>query len=239
MDLNLALISLLQLLNKQINKKSRAYLQISKDKILIGPKDANLVSITPNAIKLLGKQTVQEKIMRDDTKSTIDLEQIKEFIKILSGPIVRLNHVGISYSCENIQKEIDYYKQALKNSDFKLYEENSGGKTRRWLFVGDIRDWQAPLFEIVLIEKGANFVDKWNPHFQIDIDSTLSAEELNSALKKVFSAGFDWKLTIKDYGTVLGMKLLGCANGTKIYIGIGTNLRDTKYHRNNILKELK
>ena len=38
-----------------------------------------------------------------------------------------------------------------------------------------------------------------------------------------------WKLDIPNYGVVLEMGMLGSVRGTKIYLGVSTNLRNTKY----------
>ncbi len=49
---------------------------------------------------------------------------------------------------------------------------------------------------------------------------------------------FDFELNIPNHGVVLAMGQLGNINGTKIYLGIGTNLRGTEYHRKNFFNEI-
>jgi len=67
----------------------------------------------------------------------------------------------------------------------------------------------------------------------------LSQQELELILSKCFGKNFvSWKLNIPNYGVVLEMGCLGSVDGTKIYLGIGTNLRNTKFHREEILKKI-
>lgn len=120
-----------------------------------------------------------------------------------------------------------------------LYEEPSGDQNTRWIFIGDTLDWQAQLFEIVLTKERVNSENEWRPHFQIDVDTNLDEISLDKLLIKHFGTRFiKWKMTIPSYGTVLCMGMLGSVEGTKIYLGIGTSLRNTKYHRQQILKRI-
>ncbi|MBS3148843.1 hypothetical protein J4219_08240 [Candidatus Woesearchaeota archaeon] len=237
-QLNQIVISLLRLIKRLIKEESNAFLRVARGRAIVRGVDRDLAVIDADSIKILSGFDITEKIAASGNNCTIDNKKVARFLTSLSGRIIRLNHIGLSYSCASIRQEIMQYKKALETSNFKLYEEPSGSKNK-WLFIGDTKNWNAPLFEIVLTQRKNAEITKWTPHFQIDIDSTLSVEELNTALEKTFGAGFDWKLTIKNYGTVLGMKILGSTNGTKLCLGIGTNLRNTEYHRKRVLKELK
>jgi hypothetical protein len=120
-----------------------------------------------------------------------------------------------------------------------LFEEKSGSKISKWLFIGDTENWENPLFELVLNSKITPSLKAWIPHFQIDLDTNLSTEELETLVQKHFGYKFfSWKLNIPNYGVVLAMGMLEEINGMKVYLGLGTNLRNTKYHRENILKLL-
>lgn len=124
-------------------------------------------------------------------------------------------------------------------TDFKLLEEKSTVKNQRWFFLGNLNSWEYPLLEIVLTESKEELTNDWVPHFQIDIDTNHSFDKLSSLTTKYLSTDFiSWELDIPNYGIVLTMGSLGSINGTKIYLGLGTNLRDTKMHRNELLTEV-
>jgi len=144
-----------------------------------------------------------------------------------------------SYACPNINKELDYFKKFLIGTDFKLYEEKSDNPAQRWFFIGNLENWEHPLFELVMTEHKKSITTEWIPHFQIDIDSTQSINELKKLTDKYLKPDFfSWELNIPNCGVVLAMGQLGNISGTKIYLGIGTNRRDTEYHRKNILIEI-
>lgn len=190
---------------------------------------------------LLHKQDITDKLLAksDDFNKELKTEGLNKFIQTIGKSFLRLNHLGISYACNNFDSEILFYKNLLMNSNFSLYEEPSGDANSKWLFIGDISDWQSPLFEIVLTKNIKELENIWRPHFQIDIDTNLKQDNLESYLIDCFGKDFiQWKLDIPNNGVVLEMGMLGSVSGTKIYLGVGTNLRNTKYHREEILKKV-
>lgn len=97
-----------------------------------------------------------------------------------------------------------------------------------------------PLFEIVLEEDPDKKADSHRPHFQIDLDTDLTIEELEALTEKHFGKDFfSWKYHIPNYGVVMGMGKLGEVSGAKIFLGLGTKLRLTQFHREEILKEVQ
>jgi len=137
--------------------------------------------------------------------------------------------VGISYYCKDIQAEIEKYKQELKDTDLKLYQEQSGNKDEKWFFIGDTNNWETPLCEIVLNSATTNWYKDWLPAFQVDIDTSLTMNELEDLTDQHFGKGFwKWKLDIPDYGVVLLWQIFGEINGTKIL------LCGNKFERNRI-----
>lgn len=148
-----------------------------------------------------------------------------------------MNHVGISYFCKDLNDEIAYYKNLIKDSNLNLYEENSGMAEKKWIFIGDNANWEDTLFELILVESANETQNVWLPDFQIDIDTNLNAEEIKEiANKTIWNNFIDWELNIPDYGVVLCSGILGDIKGTKISIGIGTKLRDPKYQRESLVK---
>lgn len=98
---------------------------------------------------------------------------------------------------------------------------------------------ESPLFEIVLTKTHKSIDSKWNPQFQIDLDTNLTHKDVAKISNEVLGKNiFDWKLDIPNYGTVLLMGRLGNISGVNLYLGIGTNLRDTKLQRRELLKPI-
>lgn len=227
--------SLSKVENEQINK----YLKFGQ-KVQLFSGSSKLLELDKNTITLCG-QNITNKILA--TRNTLversKNDQWNNFLSELDSSLIRLNHLGISYCCSDFESEILYYKKILANQVFSLYEEQSGEINSKWLFLGDTSDWQAPLFEIVLTKSVQEPENIWRPHFQIDIDTKLDQQELASILSKYFGNDFiQWKLDIPNYGIVLNMGMLSSDNGTKVYLGIGNNLRDTKYHRRDALQPI-
>ncbi len=199
-----------------------------------------LFELDGKSIKLCGED-IDQKVSAQKDKHSFSLleEEWRNFLKELGSSYIRLNHVGISYACNNIEQEISYYKKLVFRHGSGLYEELSSIRHERWVFIGDTSDWQAPLFEIVLTEGRVNAENNWRPHFQIDIDTSLAEAQLDILLRKYFGPRFTkWKLAFPGYGTVLSIGLLGIVEGTKIYLGTGTSLRNTEFHRRQELKRI-
>jgi hypothetical protein len=235
MQINSTIIKLLQVLENFYQFKKN----IISEKEGIGIKD--LIKINSDRVLIAGRIDFEQKISNQGLtiKNQVDLSKFNKIIKNISSSIVRLNHVGISYFCRNIDKEVDQIKSQLSGSKWKIFEENSGDAKSRWFFVGDLLDWQDPLFEIVLTESKTEIYNDWTPHFQIDIDTNLSIEELIKIADKIYESNFfNWKLDIPKLGVVLAMGCLGDVSGTNFYLGIGTNLRKTEFHRKHLLKEI-
>lgn len=239
MKLNQAIIKYISMLTNGVNKADR-FLSISQKSAILQIGSNPLVKINEESILLLGKEDISQRIFpasQIDASLHTDFNQLKVFCSYIN--VMRLNHLGISYSCSDINKELNYLKKLSSGSDFKLYEEKSGMTNQRWFFFGNLKSWEYPLFEIVLTENKSHLRNEWIPHFQIDIDTAQSFEELESLTTKYLNADFfGWKLDIPNYGIVLAMGKLGNINGTKIYLGMGTKLRDTKFHRNKLLIEV-
>jgi len=233
-DIFIFLKDLVKLKNRQFSK----YLIINNSAKLYS-NNSLLLEINDNKILLCGHDLTDKLMPKDDKlNKTLDSRAFGNFLKNISGSLLRLNHLGINYWCDDIDAEIKFYKKIINGSSFDLYEEKSDDPNVRWLFIGNTGDWQSPLFEIVLTTKYIP-ENEWRPHFQIDIDTAFKQKKLEKLLTKFFGNDFiQWKLNIPNYGIVLEMGMLESINGSKIYLGIGTNKRDTKYHREKGLKKL-
>ena len=243
MELTKDIIKFLRIIKNVNNNKIDKYLEINKNSLKINLNEGILCEINSDSIILNEKINLLKKIRIKDYNENYEskINQFESFIKEISNSIIRLNHVGIAYFCKNINDEIESYQEILKNSKMKIYEEDSGDPKERWLFLGNLNDWESPLFEIVLLDPsliGGKFVNKLSPHFQIDIDTNLSFDELEALINKFLGSNFlDWHLDFSE-GGVLVMGTLNAINGTKIRLGLATKLRNTESHRKEILKEI-
>lgn len=239
MNQNQIIIKFISTLTNGVDKADR-FLSLNQKSAILQIDSNPLVKINEESILLLGNENINRRIFPASLKmasSNVDFSDLNNFCSNID--VVRLNHLGVSYSCRDIGEELGYYKKLSLESGFKLYEEKSGMTNQRWFFLGNLKSWEYPLFEIVLTESRSPLINEWIPHFQIDIDTNQSYEELENMTTKYLKADFfSWKLDIPNYGIVLAMGKLGNINGTKIYLGMGTKLRDTKFHRNKLLKEV-
>ncbi len=235
MQLNESIITLLHFLSQHEGEETK-YLKTNTKQATILSGGEQLVQINNNSILLFDKYNLQDKInTTQQMMGTVNLENIEHFFESISESIIRLNHVGISYACKNFDKEIKQYLKILKPGK-TMFKEESENSDNKWFFIGDKTNWQDPLFEIVLNNPENHFLKSWIPHFQIDIDTLLEAEQIENALKQTTGRGFDWKMDIQNIGVPLGMQILGSINGTKICLGLGTRKREFEYHRKNMLK---
>jgi len=200
---------------------------------------SSLVEINEHSISLLGNDFAagMVPVNGNDTEASPEIDRIRVFFRQIRDRIVRLNHLGISYSCASIADELNTFRKLLLGTNFKLYEEPANLPGQRWFFVGNLNNWEDPLFELVLTESEKGLHTEWIPHFQIDLDTTLTIQELETMTTEYLHEDFiDWQLYIPDYGVVLAMGRLANVCNRAIYLGLGTDLRNTKMHREKILR---
>lgn len=239
MEINTKLISLLQLLSSHLS--SDPSLIVDKDSVSLSNGSVGLLKITSNNIFLLTSNDVESLILDPHLvlpePFPVREEKFAAYLAEIAKSGLRLNHLGIKYFCNTPVEEINRLKALASGQGLTVFKEAGSGTGEQWLFIGDISDWKNPLFEVVLTSKKPYSPYEWTPHFQIDIDTNLSAEELNTIADKYLWPDFyNWHLDDSGVGgTVLCMGLLGVASGTKVCLGVGTKLRNTQYHREHLL----
>ncbi len=195
-----------------------------------------LVNVTLSDILIAG-ESFQDRVVTSSTSSEMTnlSQRLGTFLTGISGKLIRLNHVGVSYFADDIEQESTGIQRLAENSGIPLYEETSTDPKEKWYFLDNTDNWEEPLAEIVLNSRDED-LDFWKPHFQIDIDTTLTLEQIRELTDQYLGKDFiNWQLDIPDYGTVLTLGVLGEIGGTKIVLGIGTNIRGTEYHRRHVL----
>lgn len=229
----------LNILIKTNNKQINQCLVKSGEDFILKSQNKTLIKINENKILLYGNKNLSPKILIQNYigQNTSKLKAFSNFTDKLGENIIRLNHLGISYFCNDFKKEAEHYKNNLEKL-YSLFQEQAESNTQKWLFIGNTKNWQEPMFELVLNKPYGVKNNEWVPHFQIDIDTNLNPNNLTNILNKYFGERFvSWKLDIPNYGIVLFMGKIALINGTSIYLSIGTNLRNTKMHREQILKK--
>ena len=167
--------------------------------------------------------------------------QIQKFISVLSEKesFLRLNHIGFCYFVDSIEKEKQRLLKLANQNNLNLYKEESPDDFM-WLFIGRTTKWYDPLIEFVLVEKiNDKWKDYWLPHFQIDIDTNLVVDSIETTVADVFGEKVKpYRLiVVNNYVCVLRVRL-GIIGGININLDIGTEGRMPRYHREKLLKEL-
>lgn len=236
--LNRTILNVLKSVDTQLHARNdKSPLRITSNAITLQNGATALATISPSDILVAGDD-FQDKIVSSELADSNSLlgEKFTNFLDVVSSRIVRLNHLGLSYFCKDINQEVTRLKALAEQSGIPLYKEPSTDTAQSWLFLGDVNNWEEPLFEFVLNEGTAAALNR-KPHFQIDIDTSLSLDEIRTLTDQHLREGFlHWQLDIPNFGTVLTMGTLGEVNGTEIALGIGTNKRGTEYHRKNELE---
>ena len=120
-----------------------------------------------------------------------------------------------------------------------MYEETTESASTKWLFIGNVLKPSEPLFELILNERKKPALSSWTPHIQIDIDTTLSYEDLQKVIKNHFGNNWiKWSIKVDNWGTPLVVGRLCSIDGLKVYLGIGTDKRGREWHRNEALRQL-
>jgi hypothetical protein len=174
------------------------------------------------------------------TDQLIDLSLLQTFVKALDAmhAIVRLNHVGFGYKVPSQDEERQRLVRRVHETDLHLYEEPSND-FGLWLFAGNTVKWEQPLVEFVPVAESQPDTDPFLPHVQIDIDTKLSADEIEQILLKVCEDKItSYRVAVIDGITYIVRNRLGVIDGVNIFLDLATNARNVQYHRRHILKQI-
>lgn len=234
---NKVVLSLLGNLDSALKEHQKSPLVVHGEEVFLTSESRKLVTVTSSDIAALGR-SFQDVLGGRGSEEPFRSEKFKLFLDALAENLVGLNHLGISYFVEDIDRETEAIRRLAQAGGVGLYSENASPEGEKWLFVGNTANLMEPLFEFVL-NKGKRAKDLWRPHFQIDIDTKLSRDAIKRITDKYLGEDFiKWELDIPNHGIVLVMGIIGDIGGTKIALGIGTDKRDTKRHREFELKKI-
>lgn len=213
------------------------------DNVAIENNGSELASFSSDSVSILGLDLSNKAIPSRHSKTVSFIEEanLQAFLKSLGSGFKGLNHVGVGYSCSSFSGEILSLKNAISGTSLKLYEEESGSENDKWLWVGNSASPEEPIFEVVLSLRPKPIVSSTTPHLQIDIDTSLSFEDVkNLALEHLGPNSIIWELYVPGYGTPLIMAKLASINSMKVLLGIGTDKRGTReWHRTEGMSEVR
>lgn len=236
-EINERILDLLRALDTALKQNGASPFTVDESPVALFSNQKQLLRVESDDIIVIGKSFQDILARRNEKETAYSRGSFRDFLGAISKDLVRLNHLGLSYFVEDPAKETDSLKELAKKSEVNLYKESAEIDDEKWLFVGDTDKWNEPLFEFVL-SKGSG-TDIWRPHFQIDIDTNLSREKLKEIAEVYFGKEFfAWELDVTNVGVVLMMGILENVDGSKIALGVGTNLRDTAWHRSDILRKV-
>lgn len=170
----------------------------------------------------------------------VDLFLLTKFLDLTSKKqsFIRLNHIGFCYKVESLIKEKERLVNLISASNFHLYQEPSSDDGL-WLFAGNTENWENPMLEFVPME-GSNdkWVDYFLPHIHIDIDTTLTGQEIEKIVKSVFNDKIQPFSIIINGITYIIRNRLGIINGVNIHLDLATNSRNVKSLRENVFEKI-
>lgn len=213
----------------QTNAQSlKKHLKVTQSAAQLLAYDQVLAEITKNKIFLGGVDMTCKLPFAVNRRPKAIESRMNLLIEKIGQSVTAINHWGISYLAKDFNQETDVLKQIATDSNWQLYEEKSSVKTTRWFFIGNRKNWHQPLFEIVLNQPDL-YQQAWYPHLQIDLDTSLSAKDLDQLTTEVLNNNLvNWK---KNY---LQMFVLGEIEDIKIVLGIGSKARRIEKQRSGL-----
>lgn len=185
--MNEGMVGILQRILTRFNFSS-----ISDGQVLIGKnRDVQLLDLSGDDLKspvgeITTLLTSGRKLLPDNVVDSKNLDRLVNRL-LQNKSIIRLNHIGFCYQVVSLEDEKTRLIKSLKNLDYHFYEELSSSEDV-WLFLGNVDKWDDPTLEFVLIKNTSDpDKDYWLPHIQIDVDTTLSPNQINDLIQEVYS----------------------------------------------------
>lgn len=208
------------------------------NKILIGEdKNNQLLELTKNKINtpignILPLLFDNKSCLHD---SAVDISKLTKLVKVLSVPqsIVRLDHIGFCYKVDSGPEEKERLIKLIRQTSFYLYEEPSND-SGQWLFVGNTDRWEDPLIEFVPVETTDDkWKNNWLPHVQIDINTSLTADEIIVHVSSIYGKSIKPYLIIIEGVAYIVRCRLGIIDGVNINLDLATKSRNVESLRKN------
>jgi len=165
---------------------------------------------------------------------TIPQSSIEELINAIkaSGSYKGINHIGFCYKPSSKENAVTAITEAASSKGYPVYQEPSIDDAD-WLFVGDLSNVTNPLLEFLPNEGTADdrWIEYYLPHIQFDIDTGMTAKEIEILVKKFIRKPFTPYSIQIDGITYIQRVNLGCLEGVNLMLDISTNNRDIDYRK--------
>jgi hypothetical protein len=229
-------------MDTKILTKLKEVLKILSNNGNVSFKDNDLFTLSNSEIltpigDIIPRLTIHRSKLKDQF---IDTDLFIKLIDKLSKDksIIRLDHIGFCYKVDSLAKEKDRLIELITGSKYHLYQEPSNDEAL-WLFMGNIKNWEEPVIELLPIEKtNDKWVDYWLPHIQLDIDTTLNGKEAESLVKSVCGNYIvPFAVTIENSICIVRNRL-GTIDGVNITLDLATTARNVRSLREGIWKKI-
>lgn len=170
---------------------------------------------------------------------------VHQILSMMNTDSISLNHLGLRYKVQDLDREVNWITEFMKDDSYTVFEDRAGREFgMRWLFIwteDSNNPWKPrldiPMFEIVLIEEESEMT----PHIQFDVDTNLSAQEIESKIHAgirpgEYSSPFNFHLDLENIWRVLSMGTHQNMNWIAHDFWIGTNKRSREAHRETMVK---
>lgn len=201
-----------------------------------------LLEINPKEI-ITPVTDISNSVFEDESPLTDNFVTNENLLKLIGSlnekkVIEHLNHVGFCYKISSQTEELSRIRAVINKTSCHLYEMESNDQAK-WYFVGYKNNWQDPLIELLPVPPNKDkFKDYWLPHIQIDIDTHLSADEIEKLIKNIFEKS-RIPIRLGDKRNTYCVRLrLGVIAGVNIQLDIATSARKVAYSRKYLLKTL-
>lgn len=213
------------------------------DKIIAFASGKELMSVTRDLI-LSDITSLTDSIFMKESKlpdQFLSLESITKLFMAIQKFVQRLDHMGFCYTVSSQDVERERIIRAVSNTDWHLYEMESVD-VAKWYFIGDRHNWQDPMIELLPVKLPHDLPEDlpyWMPHIHLDINTSLSADEIITMSKNVFG---DTRTPIlytdPQWGTHCVRIWLGVVSGVNIHLDLSTKVRNLEWVRKNMLQKI-
>lgn len=189
-----------------------------------------LLRLDKNNFKFFDEQTVKYLIQSKNklADAFVDQNDFKTFCRALlkKSKKITLNHLGLCYQVESKSLEKSRLMGVAKEHRVHLYEIPSNDYTL-WLFIGNKMFPEAPLIELLPVEKVNDYyLDYWLPHVHLALHTNLNVEEIRYLTHEVFKGNRTANPLVVVNNIINQLRVwLGLISGININLDLFTNER--------------
>ena len=213
----------------------------SEGSIVVMAADKELVHITDDSLETAVTSLTDSVFGEASSQSDafVEMADFGALAQGLAAYIKRLDHIGFCYTVASQEEERERIKNTLATTHWHLYEMESNDLAK-WYLIGDTKRWQDPMIELLpALPNRDPDLHYWMPHIHLDINTSLTADEILKITKDVF--GDTRKPTLytdPEWGTHCVRIWLGTVAGVNIELDLSTKIRNLQWVRAHLLSEI-